>query len=127
MSASYRTPSACTGGGFTGLQAKLRASRSDWAGCDETLTIDTSTTTPNYDMKFEIGLNPRYTVYAKIVDTIAGSEVGESTKLKTSGVVASQGEVIQVAGVPNLYTVEIQTENSERPQEKARLQVLYQY
>jgi hypothetical protein len=128
LDVTYRTPTTCTGGGFDpGLQTKLRASSSSWLGCDSTIAIDTSTATPNYDIKFELGVNPRYTVYAKIVDTIAGSEVGESTKLKSSGVVASQGDVIQVAGVPNMYTVEIQTENNSNPAEKAKLQVLYQY
>ena len=132
MAASHTDPAGCTGGGFTGFQAKLRASTHvngalNWsAGCDNTIAIDPSVSS-TYDMKFELGVDPRYTVYAKIVDTVAGSEVGEATKLKTGGVVASQGDVIQVAGVPNLYTVEVLTENSANPMEKARLQVLYQY
>lgn len=126
---TYRTPSSCTGmGGLTGFQAKLRTSSSSWVDCDSTIAVDTSTATPNYDMKFDLGIYPRYTVYAKIVDTISGSAVGAATKLRGgAGVLTSQGDAIQVAGVPNMYTVEIQTENSANPQERAKLQVLYQY
>ena len=126
MAASHTDPAGCIGGGFAGFQTKLRVSRSSWAGCDNTIAIDPSVSS-TYDIKFELGVDPRYTVYAKIVDTIAGSEVSEDTKLRDDKVVDSQGEKIQVAGVPNLYTVEVLTENSSNPQEKAKLQVLYQY
>jgi hypothetical protein len=134
VSAVVTTPSGCTDvDGVApvapaGLQTKLRVSSvGGWsAGCSNSMTINPADNT-TYDMRFELGTDPRYTVYAKIVDTVAGSEVAEDIGLKSSGVVASQADVIQVAGVPNLYTVEVQTENSDNPQEKAKLQILYQY
>ncbi len=111
---------------FPGFHTKLITSRTEWIGCNASLTINPADLT-TYDMRFELGTNPRYNVYAKIVDTVSGSVVGESTKLRGSGVVAGTEGVIQVAGVPNLYTIEMLTENSANRQERAKLQVLYQY
>jgi len=130
VTAALTPLSGCTdtaGVAPAGLQTKLRASLATWsAGCNHSLTIDPADDT-TYDMRFELGTDPRYTVYAKIVDTVAGSEVAEDIGLKSGGVVASQADAIQVAGVPNLYTVEVQTENNDNRQERAKLQILYQY
>ena len=134
VAAAYTTPSGCTDDDGVaplvpeGLQTKLRVSSvGGWsAGCSHSLTINPADP-DTYDMRFELGTDPRYTVYAKIVDTVAGSEVAEDTGLKGGGVVASQADVIQVAGVPNLYTIEGQTENNDNRQEKAKMQILYQY
>ncbi len=130
VTAVSTTPVECTdldGKAPAGLLTKLRASTSRWsANCDQSLAIDPATNT-TYDMRFELGVTAKYIVYAKIVNTVEGSAVGENTGLRGSGVVTNQGDAIQVAGIPNLYTIEVEAENKANPQEKAKLQVLYLY
>jgi hypothetical protein len=129
---SARSPDgACSGvqDGVTyeGLKAKLMVETSLLsAGCSTTPVIDTSDA-GTYDLSFQLGTGPRYTVYAKITDMVPGSEVGEETGLRTGGVVTDQSSSITTAGVANLYTIEVLTENSANPQEKAKMQILYQY
>ncbi len=133
ITAAITTAPECKGNDagldYEGLQTKLRASFSTWSaecGLVKTLTID-PTVASTYDMKFRIGSGIQYDVYARIADTVSGSPVGNDAGLRGAGVVNNQGETIEVAGIPNLYTIEVLTENSANSQEKAKLQILYQY
>ncbi len=124
----FKTPNSCTetvsGRNYTGLQTKLRMSSTDWVNCSDTIAdIDTT-----YDMSFKIGAGLRYNVYAKVVDTQAGSIVGATgdSSLHDIAVVDTK-DIIIAPGIPNLYTIEVLAENSANPREKARYQVLYQY
>ncbi len=132
ITAAITTDPACRGFDasreYPGLQAKLRTSFSAWStecGKEKTLTIDPKTAS-TYDMKFRIGSGIQYDVYARIADTVSGDIAGEDAGLRGDGVV-SGGDGGEVAGTPNLYTIEVLSENSANPQEKARLQILYQY
>jgi len=119
---------ACTGTyngiGYHGLQAKVMTPSSAWAGCDVSLTINSSDSS-TYDMSFDLGSNPKYKVYAKIVDTVNGNS-GGGAGLLANGVVSNSGDV-PVMAVPYLYTIEISAENSVNHAERAKLSILYQY
>lgn len=105
---------------------KLNKSTANWdAACDTTLTIDPNTTT-TYDMRFDLGINPTYRVYSKIVDTVEGNS-GAETGLLKSGVVSSNTGEVTVMSVPYLYTIEIDAESSANSSERAKLSILYQY
>ncbi|MEK6691231.1 MAG: hypothetical protein AABY78_08040 [Nitrospirota bacterium] len=126
----YTTPGACTGtnmlgASFTGLAAKLNAPTSTWVNCDSSLTI-TPGTTSTYDITFQLGTGPTYTVYSKIVDTVEGNSGGDEGLLKSGVVISNPGEVA-VKSIPYLYTIEIDAENTANSAERAKLSVLYQY
>jgi len=110
----------------TCLNHKLLRPTSSWdALCNRSLTIDPGN--PNtFDMSFDIGAAPAYTVYAKIVDTVEGNSGGEEGLLKTGVVLSNTGEV-QVVSVPYLYTIELDAQMTTNPAERAKLSVLYQY
>lgn len=133
------TPASCTGTSlytgatYTGFQAKLMASSSTWSpGCKSILTIDpaASPSTNPYDMNLVIGTTPRYTYYAKIVATQEGNSASlGSTSLYTGNVGAGAGGIgaIPVVSMPYLYAIEVNSENSSNPSERAKLSILYQY
>lgn len=130
LSPAVTTPNACTGISkesvtYTGLSAKLRTPTSTWVNCDSSLTI-TPGTTSTYDITFQLGIGPTYTVYSKIVDTVEGNSGGDEGLLKTGVVVSNPGEV-SVKSIPYLYTIEIDSENVANQAERAKLSVLYQY
>ena len=125
---------------FTGLAAKLNASSSTWsADCKDIVT--TSPYYPSfiinpgnpktYDFTFDLAdaLNPaaEYRVFSKIVDTVEGNSGPDTGALVSKGVVGSAGAEIIVVHKPFLYTVEIDSQNSTNPMERARLSILYQY
>ena len=109
----------------TCLDNKLNFETSVWGACDSSLTIIPGTTT-TYDVTFDIGTAPVYTVYAKIVDTVEGNSGGDEGLLK-SGVVSSNSGEVTVMSIPYLYTIEIDAQNAANPAERAKLSVLYQY
>jgi hypothetical protein len=107
-------------------------SSTTWAlasGCSTSLLTGPS----SYDLKFQLGTNPQYNVYAKVVDTIEGNTNGSNTgghSLITTGVVAAKsgGGEISMVTIPYQYTVEIEAENAKAgSNERAKLSVLYQY
>lgn len=108
------------------LTDKLTKATANWnAACNTALSINPATAT-TYDMKFDIGTDPVYTVYTKIVDTVEGNSAADSGLIK-SGVVATNTGEVTVKSVPYLYTVEVDAENASSPTERAKLSVLYQY
>ena len=134
LNASVTTPNTCTRSGiaacstyavYTGLAAKLNLPTSCWTGCDSSVTITPGTNT-TYDMRFDIGTTTTYRVYAKIVDTVEGNSGGDEGLIKGGVVSANSGEVT-VQSKPYLYTIEIDAENSNNRDERAKLSVLYQY
>jgi hypothetical protein len=113
-------------GGVNCLNSKLNNSTSSWpAACDNTLTID-SNNTNTYDVTLQLGANPTWDVYAKIVDTAEGNSSPDLGLVKTGVVSAGTGEV-PVASIPYLYTLEVYSENQANPSERAQLSILYQY
>ena len=109
------------------LNDKLLRSTANWTSCSSdstSLTIDPGNIN-TYDMSFDLGGGPTYTVYAKIADTVMGNSGGDEGLLK-GGVVHSTGE-INVASIPFLYTIELAAQNQANPAERAKLSILYQY
>jgi hypothetical protein len=134
LNASVTTPVGCTRSGaatcstyavYTGLEAKLNLPTSCWSGCDSSLTIDPGTNT-TYDMQFDLGTATTYRVYAKIVDTVEGNSGGDEGLIK-GGVVSSNTGEVTVQSRPYLYTIEINSENPNNRDERAKVSVLYQY
>lgn len=114
------------------MTAKLTTTTSsaNWAACTNynnatSLTINPADNT-TYDMSFDLGTGPIYTIYAKIVDTVEGNSGADEGLIK-SGVVSSNTGEVTVMSMPYLYTIEINSENAANPAERAKLSVLYQY
>jgi hypothetical protein len=113
-------------GGFNCLRAKLENPTSAWpAACDSSLTIIPGTTT-TYDITLQLGANPTWDIYAKIVDTAEGNSSPDLGLIKTGVVSAGTGEV-PVSSMPFLYALEVYSENQVDPSERAQLSILYQY
>jgi len=120
-------------GGYDCLIEKLNTSTMqgdgvtlNWsASCSKDMTIDPADAS-TYDMTFDIGVLPTYTVFSKIVNTVEGNSAG-SIGLTTGGVVASNSGEITVMSRPYLYTIELEARNSANPSERAKLSVLYEY
>ncbi len=113
-------------GGVNCLSFKLNNSTSAWnAACDNTLTINPGNVN-TYDVTFEIGINPTWDIYTKIVDTVEGNSGADLGLVKTGVVSAGTGEV-PVISMPYLYTIEAYSENQNDPSERAQLSILYQY
>ncbi|MFH1703038.1 MAG: hypothetical protein ABIB41_06365, partial [Nitrospirota bacterium] len=79
-----------------------------------------------YDVTFELGMNPTWDIYTKIVDTVEGNSGADLGLVKTGVVSAGTGEV-PVVSMPYLYTIEAYSENQNDPSERAQLSILYQY
>ncbi|HEX9021051.1 MAG TPA: pilus assembly PilX N-terminal domain-containing protein, partial [Nitrospirota bacterium] len=129
LNTSVTNSAGCSGtsGGttYTGIQAKMMTSSSTWVGCDSSITINPSD--PNsYDMKSDLGSNPKYTVYTKVVAASDGNSGGDLGLLNKGVISANTGEV-SVMSIPYLYAVEVVSENADNPDERAKLSILYQY
>jgi hypothetical protein len=138
-----------TGASYTGLTAKLNAATVDDAGntnwgvnCNTSESVGPS----SYDMKFDLGTDPTYHVYARIVDTVEGNSSFTSTGGGAGGIRGNQrvggvtggynpggnagssaGGEITVMSVPYVYTIEVDAERTSNPPERAKLSILYQY
>jgi hypothetical protein len=107
------------------LTDKLNKMTNNWGACDSSLTI-TPGAAGTYDMTFQLGANPAFSVYTKIVDTVEGNSGGDEGLIKSGVVLSNSGEVT-VMHVPYLYTLEIDAENINNPTERAKLSALCQY
>jgi hypothetical protein len=127
---SPTTPEAC-------LTAKLNQTTdpaSDkWGVCADYTKTTSSIIDPNdtntYDFTFVLGSSlypPTYTAYAKIVSTVEGNSGGDEG-LIGKGVVSSGSGEITVMSIPYMYTIEVATQSTSNPNEKAKLSILYQY
>ncbi len=113
-------------GGTDCLTPKLNSPTSAWpAVCSSTISINPNDPS-TYDMSFDLGTTTTYRVYSKIVDTVNGNSGGEFGLLK-SGVVGSNSGEITVMSMPYFYTIEIDAENRDNPQERAKYSILYEY
>lgn len=106
------------------LQAKLNTATSAWpSACSQT-------TSPKKDPDIQISLQSTnsapFTVYSKIVDTIAGNSDTTGLQLEGAGV-AETVSVIRPQHFPYIYRVEIQGERSANATEQANISVLYAY
>jgi len=135
LNSSVTTPAACKTNEvtcssypvYTGLAAKLNLPTSCWTGCNTAsgITIDPADNT-TYDMRFDLGTTTTYRVYAKVVDTVEGNSSGDEGLIK-GGVVSSNSGEVTVQSRPYLYTIEVDAENPNNVDERAKVSVLYQY
>lgn len=116
---------------YVGLAAKIMtATASGWqGGCNSSLNL-IPTDDSTYDLKFDMGTNPRYTVYAKIVNTIEGNTGGDNNEesgrgRRGAGVVSSGTGELPVMPLSSVYTIEVAAESTTN--ERVKLQILYQY
>jgi hypothetical protein len=121
-------------GGFDCLTEKLtKPSRlsdgtPNWnASCQSSLTIDPVSDPASYDMTFNIGVNPAYTIYAKIVDTVTGNSGGTNTLLPNTGTTVSHSGEIITQSIPYLYTIEVLAQDTGNTAEQSRISMLYEY
>lgn len=110
-----------TTGGITHLQTKLNTTTETW-GLDNSVAINPADNT-TYDVRLDLGT---YRAYGKIVDTVAGNSGPDEGLLKSGVVTSSSGEVV-VMSIPYLYTVEVLSQSTANPTERAKISVLYQY
>jgi hypothetical protein len=118
---------------YYGLAAKLLTPQSSWNGvsCGTSgANLPNATINPGdtktYDMYFELGTYPVYKVYAKITDTIEGNTSG-GLGLWKQGVISSNSGEIPVMPKPFIYSLEIDAERKDNPQERAQFSILYEY
>lgn len=113
-------------GGEDCLSDKLNSDTSVWAAaCDSTLSIIPGTSS-TFDWRVDLGADPVYRAYAKIVDTVDGNS-GGTAGLTKGGVVSSNSGEITPLSVPYLYSIEVDAQNPNDPLERAKVSVLYQY
>jgi hypothetical protein len=114
------------GGAQTCLCDKLCDATADWdtPGCSSTLIP-----TDNPDFTFWLqGINTRYLVSAKIVDTIRGNSDLSGEQLGGSGVVSSTSSLITAPPMPYLYRVEVNSEDiTGQLEERTRISALYAF
>lgn len=119
----------------TCLAEKLLKTKVNWSSTactapEQSLLIDAADTT-TYDVKFTLGSNPEFTVFGKIVDTVEGnSDTGgivTSGELGGAGVVAANSGLVSPPQVPYLYRLEVQSQATTNPRERAMYSVLYAY
>ena len=129
---NFQLPALSVGsGGVDCLTAKRTLTRTSWpVACNNTTAINPSDPT-TYDMRVDLGgfFAPAYRVYAKMVDTVQGNSATDlgGGGLMKGGVVSSSYDEGHTVSIPYLYTIEIDSESVNNPQERAKLSVLYQY
>lgn len=108
------------------LQTKLEKSTALWAGASRTVNPKDAP-----DITFTLaGQNSGsgFRVYGKIVDTISGVGLLDSSGIDylDAGLsVAGTSTSTQTPRTPNIYSIEVQGEAAVNPKEKAALSVLY--
>jgi hypothetical protein len=106
----------------TTLVKKLDNTSDSWTPLEKSITIN-----PNDNSTYDMSVNlVTYTVYTKIVDTVAGN-TGPSTGLLKSGVVTTSPSEISGLSIPYLYTIEVLSQSTTNPSERSKISVLYQY
>jgi hypothetical protein len=108
------------------LGDKLNHSTADWhCGADDK-TFDP---TNNPDMTFELGTDPTFMVFAKLVDTTKGNT--DTSGLVTEGelggtnTVNANSAMVSPPQIPYLYSIEVQAQDSGNARERSNLSVLY--
>lgn len=123
MTANPSTASPC-------FISKLSNAPSSWgAVCGP----DSRTTDPKVqpDLMLTLqgsGLQPNFTVYAKIVDTMPGNSDTSGIDMLDSGAGVAYGSSgVSPKHMPATYRIEVQGEREKNPLEKANLSILYAY
>jgi hypothetical protein len=106
------------------LNDKLTKSTANWTSyCDSTVN---PTTYPDFQIQLPATNGTQFTVYAKIVDTVAGNTDTSGLQLEGSGV-AESSSVITPQHFPMIYRLDVQGQRSTNAAEKLNLSVLYAY
>ena len=133
--ATLNDPAGCTGSdvlgnNYTGIITKIRTPTDDIDGnaqwspaCNRSITIDALDST-TYDFSIELGANPVYRVYAKIVDTSEGNAAKDLDLIK-QGVTQSADAASPHLGY--LYSIEVLAQDLINPNERARTSILFEY
>ena len=112
----------------TCLTAKLTQPTAKWP----LYCTDPNATTINPTIATDITLTlpatngTQFTVYSKIVDTVAGNTDTSGLQLEGAGV-AESSTIIVPQHFPYVYRVEVQGQRSVNPAEKSNISVLYAY
>ncbi len=120
-----------SGVSVTGAAAKNMTTRDTWTNCG---VYSLATGSASYDYTFVLGTSPQYTVYAKITDvregntgsSVGGGGANRHILIQNPVVGGGSGE-IATPSIPYLYEMEIDAENNVKPEEHAKLSILYQY
>lgn len=96
----------------------------NWPGCDSSLDPTSNPDIPAFQL---VGSGTDYTVSAKIVDTTVGVTdlSGEDLGCGTGAAYSCGG--FEGPPTPYLYRIEIESQDTNNPVERARLSVLYAY
>ncbi|HPP07216.1 MAG TPA: hypothetical protein PLW88_07575, partial [Syntrophorhabdaceae bacterium] len=107
------------------FSSKLLSNTSSW---DSTCVTDADIKN-SADLKFTLkaASGAPYDVYVKIIDTVAGNTNTGGVMLEGTGVTESASGVITPQHFPYMYSIEVQGEKQDNPQERAQLEVLYAY
>jgi len=107
------------------FSSKLLSATSSW---DSTCVFDSNIKNSS-DIKFTLKATTGapYDVYVKIVDTVAGNTNTGGVALEGTGVAELASGVITPQHFPYMYSIEVQGERQQNPQERAQLEVLYAY
>jgi hypothetical protein len=109
------------------FKSKLLTSTSSWDASCGGSALDART---NPDITFTLSgttASQPYSVYAKIVDTVAGNSDTSGVVLEGQGTAETQTGMIAVQHFPYLYRLEVRGEKSTNPEETAGFTVLYAY
>lgn len=110
------------------LQAKLTMPTNLWAanGCPPNATTINPTSQSDVQITLPATNGTQFTVYSKIVDTIAGNTDTSGLQLEGAGV-AESNTIIVPQHFPYVYRLEVQGQRSVNPAEKSNISVLYAY
>jgi hypothetical protein len=110
------------------LQAKLTMNTAGWKKIctDPNSSTTNPTSQPDILIQLPATNGAQFTVYSKIVDTVAGNTDTSGLQLEGSGV-AESSAVITPQHFPYVYRLEVQGQRSVNPAEKSNISVLYAY
>lgn len=104
------------------LEEKMNLHTEDWTACNP----DRVTKDANESPDFSLTLG-EYTVNAKIIDTSRGNSNTSGTALGGTGVVTSTGGLITPPPIPYIYTIDVRTQRTTEPAERAEITAVYAY
>lgn len=97
-----------------------------WTNCPANAqTLDPKTATDVQFMLKDANAEPAFTVFIKVVDTVAGNT--DMSGLGLEGLGVTESGAITPQHLPFIYRVELQAERSANPDERANYSVLYTY
>ena len=121
------------------LKQKVNKVTTDWGSvlCDPNSTVPNPKIAPDVTLKLSgLPLQPKFKVYAKIVDTVPGNSDTSSYGAGPSGGYLDNGSSVSNAGssgnitpihVPALLTIEVEGERESNALEKSKMSILYAF